>query len=298
MNHRSLEVLKELYKPTKITMIGSVEILESTSGTYVVKEKKEQNIRELYDYLTSRNFSYFPTLIDDSREGVNVFTFIPDAKMPKEQKAMDFIKIIGLLHQKTTYYKEVSSDEYKKIYEDVLSQIEYLNYYYEDLYEEYFKIVFPSPSEYLLLTNISKILASLNFAKTELEVWYQKVSELKKYRICQIHNNLCLEHFHKSEKECLLSWDNSRKDTPVMDLIKLYKCTYYDQNFEEIFEAYLKVCPWSEEEKKLFFIVISLPPKIEEKENEFAKVNKIRNTLDYVYKTERLIRPYYAKEQE
>jgi len=298
MNNRSLDVLKEVYKPTKITMVGNVEILESTSGTFVVKEKKEKNIRELYDYLMSRNFSYFPPLIDDSREGVNVYSYVKDSKMPKEQKAMDFIKIVGLLHQKTTYYKEVSEDEYKKIYEEVLSQIDYLNYFYENIYQEYFKIIFPSPSEYLLLTNISKILASLNFAKQELEIWYDKVRQLRKYRICQIHNNLCLEHFHKCEKECLLSWENARKDTPVMDLIKFYKCSYYDYNFEGIFEEYLRVCPWSEEEKKLFFLMISIPPKFEEKGTEFEKVNQVRKVLDYVYKTERLIRPYYSKEQE
>ncbi len=297
MKNRSIDVIKDIYKPTKVTICGNAQILESTSGNVVVKEKKE-NIRELYDYLTSRNFLFFPSLIDDSREGVNIYEYVPDASMPKEQKASDFIKVIALLHQKTTYYKDVSSDEYKKIYENVQAQIEYLSYYYDEIYQRYFEDVFPSPSEYLLMSNISKIMASLNFAKGELEAWYKSVSELDRYRICQIHNNLCLSHFHKKEKECLLSWDNSRKDTPVMDLVKFYKNVYFDLNFEILLQEYFRICPWSEEEKKLFFISISIPPKFEEKGSEFERVQNVRNMLDYVYKTEHLIRPYYAVEQK
>lgn len=298
MNLRSVDVIKDVYKPTKVTIKGNVQILESTSGNIVLKEKKEKNIRELYDYLTSRNFLFFPPLLDDSRDGINVYTYVPDSNIPKEQKAMDFIKIVGLLHQKTTYYKDVSSDEYKKIYETVLSQIDYLNYFYEDLYKKYFEQIYPSPSEYLLLTNISKILASLNFSRNELEIWFESVSKLNRYRVCQIHNNLCLEHYHKSEKECLLSWEQSRKDSPVIDLIQFYKCVYFDLNFEVILQEYFKVCSWSEEEKKLFFIVISIPPKFEEKGTSFQLVKNIREVLDYVYKTEHLVRPYYAIEKK
>ncbi len=298
MNLRSLDVIKEAYKPLKVTILGNVQILESTSGTVVLKEKKDQNIRELYDYLKSRGFSYFPELVDDSREGINIYSYVTDSKMPKEQKAMDFIKIIALLHQKTTYYKDVSQDEYKKIYENVNNQIEYLLYYYEDIYQNYFKEVYPSPSKYLLLTNISKILASLHFSKKELETWWESTSKLSRFRVCQIHNNLNLEHFHKNEKEYLLSWDHSRRDSPIVDLVSFYKNVYFELNFESYLEEYLRICPWSEEEKKLFFIVISIPPKFEEKETEFVRCKNVRAVLDYVYKTERLIRPYYSVEQK
>lgn len=298
MNLRSLEVIKDIYKPTKVTIVGGVEILESTSGNIVVKEKKDTDIRELYQYLASRSFHAFPPLIDDSRDAVNIFSYIPDTNMPKEQKISDFIKVIAALHQKTTFYKDVSSDEYKKIYESLSSQIDYLSFYYDGIYKEYFEKVYQSPREYLLLSNISKILASLNFARSELESWYEATKELNRFRVCQIHNNLCMDHFHKSEKDYILSWDKSRRDSPVMDLVKLYQCTYFDINFETILNEYLQICPWSKEEKKLFFITISLPPKFEEKGSEFTKVKNIRHMLDYVYKTENLIRPYYTTEQK
>ena len=37
------------------------------------------------------------------------------------------IKIVSLLHLKTTYYKEIDNDEYKKIYEDLLNKREEIN---------------------------------------------------------------------------------------------------------------------------------------------------------------------------
>ena len=297
MNRKSVEVIKQIYKPYKYTIQGRAHILESTSGNVVIKEKGE-DIRTLYEYLQSRNFTHFPALLDDSRDGINVFEYVPDTKMPKEQKAMDFIKVVALLHQKTTYYKDVSEDEFKKIYDKVHDNIEYLKYFYDNLYEEYYKEIYPSPSQYFLLNNFSKVYSSLLFSERELEIWYSKVRELKKYRVCQIHNHLSLDHFCKSKEECLLSWEKSTKDTPVLDLIGFYKNCYFDMNFETLFHEYLKYCPWSDEERLLFFIVISIPPKFELKGTEFELVKNIREVLDYVYKTESLVRPYYTVEEK
>ena len=297
MNNRSLRVIQDIYKPYRYTIFGRVHILESTSGNVVVKEK-EKDLRPLYQYLESRGFLNYPALLDDSREGINVFEYVPDTKMPKEQKAMDFMKVVALLHQKTTYYREVNEDNFKQIYENILEQIEYLRYFYTDLYERYFKSIYPSPSEYLLLRNISKIFSSLDFASHELETWYSNVQNSSKYRVCQIHNHLRLEHYHKCSKDCLLSWEKSRQDTPVLDLINFYHCSHFDLNFEVLLQEYFRICPWSEEERQLFFLVISLPLKFEEKGTEFERVKKIREVLDYVFKTENLIRPYYSVQEE
>ena len=116
MNSRSIELIKEAYKPYKYTIKGHAHILNSTSGDIVIKEKKGKT-QELYDYLYSRNFSNIPPLIDDKRKDVVIYQYVPDTSMPKEQKASDLIKVLANLHQKTTYYKEVSTDEYQKIYD-------------------------------------------------------------------------------------------------------------------------------------------------------------------------------------
>ena len=297
MNSRSIEQIKEAYKPYKYTIKGNAHILNSTSGDIVIKEKKKDP-KELYDYLYSRNFSNMPPIVDDNREGVVIYSYVPDTSMPKEQKASDLIKVLANLHQKTTYYKEVSTDEYKKIYERIKEQIDYLRYYYDTTFDEFFKEVYPSPSHYFLLTNISKILAAFDFAEHELESWYEKVVDLKKYRVCQIHNKVSLEHFHKSDKEYLISWEDSRRDSPVLDLIKFYQDEYFDLPFQTLLGTYQKINPLSDEEKQLFFIVISIPFKVDFNGSEVKVYQNIREVLDYVYKTEELIRPYYAIEKE
>ena len=140
MNKESIEVLKSIYKPYKYTIQGAAHILHSTSGNVVIKEKKN-DIKELYAYLNNRGFHSYPFLVDDSRDGVNVFEYLEDSQIPIEQKAEDMIVLVGKLHSLTSYEKDAVEDDFKKIYELILEKIEYLKYYYDTLYNEYFKSI-------------------------------------------------------------------------------------------------------------------------------------------------------------
>ena len=74
--NKSLEVLKNIYKPYRYTIRGNVLILETTSGDFVVKEKNnDKSMHELYAYLMSRSFTNFPALVDASRNDVNVYEY-------------------------------------------------------------------------------------------------------------------------------------------------------------------------------------------------------------------------------
>ena len=79
--NRSFEILKDIYKPIRLTIRGKVTILETMSGTIVVKEK-ENSMKDVYQYLSSRNFYAFPKLIENSRDGVHVFEYVTDTKLP------------------------------------------------------------------------------------------------------------------------------------------------------------------------------------------------------------------------
>jgi len=297
--NKSLEVLKKIYKPYRYTIRGKVMILNTTSGDLVVKEKKnDKNMRELYNYLVSRNFTNFPTLIDDARSDVNVYEFLDSVSMPLEQKALDLIDLISNLHNKTTFYKSVTEDTFKEIFDNIKANIDYLKVYYDEWYEKIKKDIYMSPSNYLFIRNAYKIFASLDFCLHELDEWFSIVKEQSKKRVCLIHNHLCLDHFLKNDKDFLISWEDSRVDSPVMDLYHLYKCEYFDTSFDVLLNRYFEKVRLTEDEKKLFFILISIPKKIEFFENEFKSTQSVREALDYLFITESLVRPYYAIEEE
>ena len=87
-------------------------------------------------------------------------------------------------------------------------------------------------------------------------------------------------------------------DTKVIDIVKLYKNEWKNINFSEILERYIYKFPLLDYEKKLLFILISLPPQIKKSNNEFEKCKVISEVMDYVFKTEELIRPYNTKQEE
>ena len=218
--------------------------------------------------------------------------------MPSEQKMLDMIKLIALLHNKTTYYKEVSEDEYMKIYEDITNNIEYLYSYYTDLISVIETRVYMSPSEYLLARGISKIFNSLNYTKYEVDRWYELVKEKRKQRYVVLHNNLELDHFIKNNDSYLISWEKSKIDIPIFDIYKLYKKHALDFDFSILLKSYEQDYPLLDEERELLFILISLPDKIEFNTTNYEMCKKISKLLDYLYKTDELVSPYYSKNTE
>ena len=295
--NRTLDILKAIYKPYRYTIKGKATILETTSGDFIVKEKNK-DLNELYNYLISRGFDNFPKLIDSSRKDINVFEYVESITMPKEQMCDDIIDLIASLHNKTSYFKEVSEDKFKSIYEDIKSNISYLKNYYDTMYEIGFNEEYMSPATYLFMRNFYKINAALDFCDREIDEWYELIKGESKIRVSVVHNNLSIEHFLKGNKEVLISWDNYLIDTPIIDIVKLYKNEYLNMNFSEVLERYFYKFPLLPYEQKLLFVLITMPPEIKMSNDEFNKCKNISKVIDYVFKTEDLIRPYYAEEEE
>ena len=294
----SIDIIKKIYKPYKYTIKGKSTIINTMNGDYVIKECNPK-VKEMLNYLKSRNFYNYPKIVDENRNDIIVYEYINSTNMPLEQKASDMMNVVSNLHNKTTYFKEISQDRFKTIYEDILSNINYYYEYYNNLYKSLFEEVYHSPSHYLFITNYSKILSMLDLCNKLLDEWYELVKDDNTERVSVIHNNLSLDHYIKNNDDYLISWNNAKIDTPVLDLVKLYKNNYLDINFNKIFEKYNNNYPLEDKEKKLFYILVLIPPKIElNKKNEIDSVKEIRYSLDYIFKTEELVRPYYANHEE
>lgn len=290
MNNYVRKIASEYNIPiNKITIKNNTRIIDDK---IVLKKKKNNDLNNVYKYLKSRSFDYFPEpiTIDNLYE---VYPFLEDTYEPSEQKATDIMHLLGLLHSKTTFYREIDIDKNKEIYENISDELEYLNNFYNDLITMIEKEVYMSPSGYLIARNINIIFSSIYYAKHNLEEWYKKIDNNKNERVVNIHNNISLDHYIKNEKPYLISWNKSRIDSPIYDLLSFYKNHYLDFDFDDLFHFYESVYPLKEDERLLLFTYMAIPYKIEIISDEYEMCIKINKMIEYLYKTSNLIMNYH-----
>lgn len=278
------------YKAKKITLKNSAKIIENENNRLVIK-KDNPNILDTYNYLLSRSFDYFPKIIYKDND-YNVYEYVEDVNEPYEQRILDIITLTSILHSKTTFYKEVDIDNYKYLYETINKKLEYLFNYYNDIITLIEKNIYMSPSNYIIARNINKIFETINYCKYEVDSWYELIKDKRKIRVVNIHNNLSLDHYIKNDKPYLISWNKNKIDMPIYDLLTLYKKYYLDFDFYELFNYYESRYPLTNEERKMLFILMSIPEKLVLDSSEYKNSIKCRKFFDYIYKTKDLINEY------
>ncbi|MDD4036560.1 MAG: hypothetical protein PHS45_04485 [Bacilli bacterium] len=280
----------------RYTIKKGVVIADTREGRFVFKENNNNNIEKLYNYLDSRSFYHYGPLIN-SDNNYNIYRYLDSVDMPREQKALDLMYLLSLLHNKTTYYKEVDIDDYKEIYEDINNKIETSYQFYNNFMESAESKVYMSPTEYLLARNVNKVYGSLVYCKYELKKWYELIKDNRKKRVVTLHNNLELDHLIKKDEAFLISWEASKEDMPFYDLYDFYKKHYLELDFVELFKTYESKYPLLEEERKLLFVLLSLPEIIDLDNTEYLNCKVINTLLEYIYKTEQLILNYHPTEE-
>lgn len=294
---KKFSVYNQIYKPEKYIYKGKVIILNCFDKDYVLKEKNIK-VHNNQKYLSSRNFDYYVPIIDNNHEDYDVYPYIYENIVPYQQKGEDLAKVVGIMHAKTLYNKSVDKQTYDEIYNSVDNNLNYIKDFYSNLYDSIFLNEFHKPHEILFLDNYSKLDNAIMFSKKELDIWYQLVSDKTSQRVSFIHNNLRVDHLIKGEEDLLISFDNAKNDTPVLDLVKLYKNEYNNLNFSEVFKKYLYYFNLTDDELKLFFILITIPFEISLENDNFINTKKVFELINYINKTEELMRPYYFVDEE
>jgi len=288
--------IKELLKkyaltPSRYTIKRNTCIIDTEKGRFVIKRKIDEDIVSTYNYLNSRSFDYFPQIVLEDNN-YYVYEYLEDSFEPVEQKTIDIINLMALLHNKTTFYQEIDIDDYKAIYEDVISKINYLYNYYTDIINIVERSVYMSPSEYLFARNISKIYESLKYAKQNIDTWYRLIKDKRKRRVVNIHNNIRIDHYLKTNKPNFISWNKSKIDMPIYDFLNFYKNHYLEFDFYELLKQYECKYPLLEEERILLFVLMSIPDKFSFSDSQYEDTKKLRLLYDYIYKTQYLITEY------
>lgn len=267
---------------------GNCVIATIDNKKYVIKNKCNNEIWNLYEYLSSRNFEYFPKIINNN-DRYNVYEYIEEIENPIEQKAYDMMSMLSLLHNKTTYYKEMDINEYKEIFEKVRNIVELRINYYNNLMNIIESNIFISPSHYLIARNISKIFGALEYSKNSINEWYDLVKTKGKKRVVTNYNNIDLNHVIRNKEVYIISWDKSKIGSPIDDLYNFYTKYSNILDFRDLLKYYENRYPLLEEEKMLFNILISIPIEIEFTNNEMNNCKNIKKIIDSLYRSEIII---------
>lgn len=288
------EILKKYnIHPRKYKKLKNATYIETDTEKYIIKKNKHND--EIREYLKSRNFKHIPETITLPEEEYEITKYIEEYKMPREQKIIDLAATISLLHNKTTHYKEITEETYNEIYNELKEKIENLYDYYIGLITIIESKVYMSPCEYLIARNISIVFQALEESKEELGNWHKSVKNDTKQRLVVLHNNLELDHFIDNK---LISWDNAKIGMPIYDIYELYKKHALEFEFNEVLKAYEKHYPLTENEKRLLFILMKIPPRIEMNNTEYENTKEAGKQIEYIYKSMKLTSPKNSNERQ
>lgn len=251
----------------------------------IIKKKNDNNVINSYNYLESRGFSYFPKIIYDDAN-YYVYQYIKNIDIPYDQRAFDLMLLLSLIHNKTTYYKQMDIDEYKKIYEDIIEQINTTYDYYNNLINIIESHVYMSPSEYLIARNISKIYGALLYSKNKIDEWFEIIKATSKKREVLLYNNIDINHVIRNKDLYLINFEKSKFGIPIYDLYNFYIKYSNSFDFLDLLQYYEAKYPLLKEEKMLFFVLISIPKIVKMDNSELDNCKRVKYMIDLLYKSE------------
>ncbi len=272
------------------------KFVETDSGKYIVKSKSTDK-NSIYNYLLNRGFDHFLRLENNYGDSYEIYKYIDD-DVSCSDKAIDLVYLLSMLHTKTTTYRGVVLDNVKKVYEKFNNDLEYLNIYYHQMQDYIESKVYMAPDEYLLIRNISLVYELLNMSKNYLEHWYSIKKEKKKERVVFLHNNLSLANFIDSNHLIFKNWDKARKDWVVFDFYNFYRNDYRDLEFSSLYEIYQSKYRFTDDERLLFFALISKIWKVDLKKSHYNNCIVVDDLVSYLKKTRDFVLKYDEENQK
>ena len=270
-------ILKKIdIKPLTYQKKDNIYIITTKDNKYVIKKTN----KDIYEYIIDRDYLNHPHII--YLDNYIVYEYEEDIDIPSEQKILDLIYLVSLLHKKTAYYKNITQNDLKEIYEDIISNLNFLKIYYDTLMTTIESKEILNPSEYYLARNITLIYNVLSKCIQDINTWYKKYRDMTSWRVCLNHNNLKLDHIINNN---LISFEKAKINIPIFDIYKLYKETYYLNDWYDIYLRYNKEFPLLDYEKELLFILILMPHKIEFSLKEYDNTLLVEKEIEYLNNT-------------
>lgn len=245
----------------KFTYLKNVKVIDQQDHKILIKNKKKYDIEKIYKYLDDHNINNYlrPFKITDKDL---YFDYLDKRILDNDEVAKHLIYALADLENKTTIYKEIDKDKLKEEYDNFNTQINYLEEYYFTLQDMIENKVYPSPSEYLFIRNVSIIYSALNYSKHLLENWYKIMKEKTRERYVYTHGKCELNHFITSSNDYFISLEDAHLDRVPVDFIYFFKKNYKDTDMISNFKLYQHRYHYKEEEYLYLLINLTIPDKI------------------------------------
>lgn len=274
------DLIKESIK--KIERIDNLTVIETDNNKYCIKENSNKEIINIFKYLSSKDFNNYLDL--ELKDRYQISKYITQNKLEDNEKITILVHLISMLHSKTTYYENISIDDIKKTYEELTDKIIDTKKYYEELVNKNDELLYPPPSMFLLMNNLTLILTSLDKSKYYLDKWYKIIKDRKRVRKVTNHNNLKLSNLLTGDNYYLINWDKSIKDSPIYDLESLFKENFDVIDMVDTYNLYTSKYQLLEEEKYLLTARLLLIDKIILDKDEFQNTIKMNKRIVYLDK--------------
>ena len=277
----------------KITFKNNNKLVEIDNKKYILK-KKNQIEENIHEYLKSKDYEYFLSP-ETCKNNYDLYRYI-ETTLPNQDRAIELIYLMSILHNKTTTFENINIDRVKEIYEETIQYINYLRAYYLDLQDFIETKVFMSPAEQVLMFNISKLYKALNYAEQKINSWYDEKSTKKTERFVQLHNNLSLDNIIKEKNTYLINWEKSQKGIAIYDFLNFYKKHYFEVEMTSLFKQYQSKFQFFIDETNLFQALISIPPKLTFEKTNYINTINAKKVIDYIEKTNTFLSENYKED--
>lgn len=295
MNELKDIIKKYNFNVRKYKKIGNAHIIYTDKGNYCLKKKKKHNAKDVINYLRAKQFNNILDIKSDDNDEFEITNYIEEIPFLIEDKAIEAIYLMSMLHNKTTFYKSISLDDVKCFYESHIDTIFNTRNYFDNLCYIFDENLFLAPSNYLFIRNITVIFNCLDYSKYYIEKWYDIVKDKTSKRVVMNHNNLDLSHIVIGNNPYIINWNDSSIDSPVMDLYSFFKKNFSNINISSLFAAYNSKYQLLKEEMFLLFSLLLLPDRIEFSENEICNTKIVYNNYRYLSSVMSFVSQYNLK---
>ena len=275
-----------------IKMSSCVYKIKCDDHQYILKIVDDLKLKQVLEYIDALAIECFVDVYYNKNKEIltkyeNKYLFLMpcmDLKQSslKEYKLKFYFEILAYLHTKSIYYMKVNHDYFDTLQKDIIAIIDERKIYYEKIIENCEKIIFRSPSQWMMLLNYYRIYESLNKAIYYLKEYMKEIQNNTQIRVSLVYKNFHYDHIALKQRK-LLSINRMQIDMPIYDLFDMYQKIpdiLFDLDCFSI--HYFSKVELNKEEKLLLCALMHIVPVVRFENDEIENIIKLSRLLYYL----------------